>query len=285
MEQRTALITGASDGIGAQAARQLRQDGWQVAVIGRSPDKTLRVARELDAPHYLADFSRLDEVVRLASELRRDFPRIDLLANNAGGMFKRQPPTADGFETTFQVNHLAPFLLTRLLMDRLAESRAKVIATSSVAHRLIGFGFRLKDVPRPRFYSQHQAYGHAKLCNILFTRELHRRCHAQGISAAAFHPGVVATSFAKESRSPMKLIYQTRFLREAMKLRTPAQGADSLLWLAEGEPGRDWQSGQYYADRAPGQLSRQAQDEDLARGLWELSEQLLAPWIHQGEQE
>lgn len=279
MQRRTALITGASDGIGAQAARQLVQDGWQVAVIGRNPAKTRRLADALKAPAYLADFAVLDQVQRLAAELGRDFPRIDLLCNNAGGMFKRQAPTADGFEMTFQVNHLAPFLLTKLLMDSLIRSQAKVISTASVAHRLVGFGFRLKDVANPRFYSQHLAYGHAKLCNILFIKELHRRHHADGISCAAFHPGVVATSFAGESRSPMKLIYRSPLLRRAMRLRTSAQGADTLVWLAQGEPGRDWQSGQYYADRAPDRLSRNAQNEDLARSLWQLSEELLAPWL------
>lgn len=279
MAQKTALITGASDGIGAQAARQLKQDGWQVVVIGRNPDKTRRVARELGAPHHVADFASLQAVRRLADELLRDYPQIDLLCNNAGGMFKKQPPTEDGFELTFQVNHLAPFLLTRLLMPRLIASRASVISTASVAHRLIGFGFNPDRVQRPRFYSQHNAYGHAKLCNILFTRELNRRYGPQGISSAAFHPGVVATSFASESRSPMKLIYRTPWLRRAMKLRSAAEGADTLIWLAEGEPGRDWQPGQYYADRALAPMSKAAQDDALAKELWETSEQLIAPWM------
>lgn len=181
---KTALITGASDGIGEQAAIALKDLGWQVAIIGRNKARTEAVARRLNAPHYLADFAKLSEVKALGAQLLRDFPRIDVLANNAGGMFSKQPLTEDGFEMTFQVNHLAHFLLTRMLMPTLITSRASVINTSSVAHKSIGLLFKLDDVAKPKHYSQHLAYGNAKLANILFTKELHRRYHAQGLNAA-----------------------------------------------------------------------------------------------------
>ena len=136
-EQQTIVITGASDGIGAAAAGQLRALGHQVVVVGRSPEKTAAVAQALNAPSHLADFADLGQVRALAAELLASYPRIDVLANNAGGLFG-QETTKDGFDKTFQVNHLAPFLLTHLLMDRLIESDARVIQTSSAAHRLFG---------------------------------------------------------------------------------------------------------------------------------------------------
>ena len=278
MAGKVALITGASDGIGAQAAQALKAKGWQVAVIGRNRDKTRQVAERLGAPHYVADFTRLEDVAKLAEALKRDWPRVDLLANNAGGIFSRQPPTVDGHEVTFQVNHLAHFLLTRLLLDRLVESGAAVVSTSSVAHRLMGFGFDPENPDRPPFSSQHLAYGNAKLANILFTRELYRRYHGKGLNAAAFHPGVVGSSFARDTHSPMNLVYRTN-LKKLLRVKTSEEGADTLVWLAEGTPGRDWESGGYYALRRPAAVSRKGRDEALARALWEKSEAYCGPFL------
>ncbi len=278
MENRVALITGASDGVGEQAARALAARGWTVGVIGRTESKVHRVADALGMPAYVADFADLKAVRELALRLRDDFPRVDVLANNAGGIFSRQARTVDGHEITHQVNHLAHFLLTRLLMDRLLDRRAAVINTSSVAHQIIGFNFDVNDLDMRRHFSQHLAYGNAKLCNILFSAELHRRYHAAGLSAASFHPGVVATSFAKGTTSPMNLFYHTG-LKRLMGLISPEQGADTLVFLAEGTPGRDWESGRYYARRKEVTPSRKARDAGLARILWEKSEAACAPFL------
>ncbi|MET0422262.1 MAG: SDR family NAD(P)-dependent oxidoreductase, partial [Actinoplanes sp.] len=124
---KTIVITGASDGIGAAAARQLHADGHRVVVVGRSAQKTEAVARGLGADHFIADFTRLEEVRKLAASLDAAYPRIDVLANNAGGVFGERAKTPDGFEKTFQINHLAPYLLTTLLSDKLLASRATVI--------------------------------------------------------------------------------------------------------------------------------------------------------------
>ena len=132
---RTIVITGASDGIGAAAARQLQAEGERVVIVGRSAEKTARVADELGAERHVADFADLAQVRALAAELRAQHDRIDVLANNAGGMFAQREVTVDGFEKTFQVNHLAGFLLTNLLRDVLVESRASVIQTASVDDR------------------------------------------------------------------------------------------------------------------------------------------------------
>lgn len=268
---RTVVVTGAGGGIGAAAARQLAAGGHRVVVVGRSPGPTAAVAAEIGAPHHLADFADLAQVRRLADELRA-YGRIDVLANNAGGIFGDPTPTVDGFEQTFQVNHLAPYLLTTRLLDVLIASRASVIQTSSIGARLFGH-LDLDDLGHERGFSAQLAYGSAKLANILLTTELHRRFHGAGLSAAAFHPGIVATGFAARSPSPMRRLY-TGVARRFMT--TPERGADQLVWLASGRPGTDWRSGVYYERRRPARrVNPQARDAELARGLWERSAELL----------
>ena len=271
MTARTVIITGASDGIGAVAARQLAQRGDRVVVVGRSPVKTHAVAAELGADAFVADFARLDDVRDLAAALLERYPRIDVLANNAGGILGRREITVDGNEKTFQVNHLAPFLLTNLLLGRLEESEATVINTSSVANSRFA-RFDIDDVQSERGYSENRAYGNAKLANILFTTELHKRSFDRGISTAAFHPGIVATNFASNSTSFMRLIYRTAF---KLFLIPPEQGADTLVWLATAAPGIDWVSGAYYDKRQIARANPQAYDTALAAQLWELSADLV----------
>ncbi|MFT4111005.1 SDR family NAD(P)-dependent oxidoreductase [Propionicimonas sp.] len=272
MSGRTIVITGASDGVGAAAARQLARRGERVVIVGRSPEKTAAVARELGAPAHVADYASLAQVRRLAAELEDAYPRIDVLANNAGGIMGPRRVTEDGNELTFQVNHLAGFLLTGLLMDRLIASEASIVQTSSMAARAFG-RIDLDDLQNARRYSPQAAYGAAKLANILFTRELHRRHHADGIAAVAFHPGVVATNFAASARTPMRLAYHSP-LKHLFTI-SPERGADQLVWLAEGVPGATWQPGLYYEKRRPARSAAQADDADLARRFWDASEQLL----------
>lgn len=272
MTGRTIIITGASDGIGAAAARELTLGGDRVVIVGRSPSKTEAVAAELGADFFVADFADLEQVRALAAQLLERYPRIDVLANNAGGIMGARESTVDGHEKTFQVNHLAPFLLTTLLIDRLVESQASVIQTSSAANSLFG-KIDLDDLDAEKKYSANKAYGDAKLANILFTMELHRRYHDQGISTAAFHPGVVATSFSTSSTSIMRLVYKTPLKRF---LLSPEQGADTLVWLATTRPGTDWASGRYYEKRSITGANRQAYDPELAAGLWERSEAMVS---------
>ncbi|GGK29170.1 short-chain dehydrogenase [Deinococcus malanensis] len=271
MSGRTIVITGASDGIGAQAARQLVRSGEHVVLVGRSPQKTRVLAAELRAPYHLADFTRLDDVRALAASLET-YGRIDILMNNAGGVMGPRETTPDGLEKTLQVNHLAPFLLTNLLLDRRSADRRVVLNTSSAANRLFS-RLDLTDLELTRGYNPNRAYGNAKLANILFTRELHRRYHAQGLSTAAFHPGAVATNFASESSSLMRLIYRTPLRR--LLLITPEQGTDTMLWLANGTPGVDWQSGQYYDRRKVGAVHPIADNPVLAQMLWDQSAQMV----------
>ncbi|GAA2234500.1 SDR family oxidoreductase [Promicromonospora sukumoe] len=274
MTSKTIVITGASDGIGAAGARRLHQDGHNVVVVGRSPQKTRAIAHELGADSFVADFATLGEVRELAAALDARYPVIDVLVNNAGGIFGDRTRTVDGFEKTFQVNHLAPFLLTQLLLDTLIASSATVIQTSSSGARLFG-KLAIEDLNHNKDFTPQLAYGTVKLENILFTKELHRRYNGQGVSAAAFHPGAVATSFATESDSFMRRIYSSRLGRALMV--SPEKGANQMVWLAESRPGADWHSGTYYEGRKPARRNNpQALDMDLARQLWDRSEQLLA---------
>lgn len=274
-QPKTVVITGASDGIGAAAAARLSAQGHRVLVVGRSPEKTARVAERVRAAgSFVADFARLDEVERLAGELLGAADRIDVLANNAGGLFgKDRELTVDGHEKTNQVNYLAPFLLTRLLLPRLLESRATVVNTSSLGHRIATLSAQDPDLDAVHGYRAATAYGNSKLADLLFARELDRRHRADGLAAASFHPGVIGSNFSQDSSSAMSLAYRTplkRFMPDS------DAGADTLVWLAESVPGEDFGSGTYFARRRPAPVSARAQDSLLAQRVWEAAEQALA---------
>lgn len=279
MARKTIVITGASDGIGAAAARALKSAGHTVVIVGRSPEKTQAVARELDAPFFVADFADLSQVRELGAALGEAYPRIDVLANNAGGIFGERVPTRDGFEKTLQVNHLAPFLLTNLLLDNLIASGATVINTSSAAARLYG-SLNIDDLGNDLKYSANKAYGDAKLANILFTRELHRRYHDDGLASVAFHPGVVATNFASDTSSYMRFFYRTP-LRRLIGLNADA-GAQTLVWLAETEADQDWRPGEFYEGRRISRTNPQADDAGLAHDLWEASAAMVGLLAREG---
>ncbi len=262
---KTIIITGASDGIGAEAARQLTALGHKVVIVGRSKEKTTAIASELQVPFFVADFADLQQVRKLASNVIKDYPHIDVLVNNAGGIMGKRQLTVDGHEKTFQVNHLAPFLLTNLLLPVLISSRTSILNTSSVANKLFGH-INIEDLEAVNNYSPNKAYGDSKLANILFTKELHRRYQKVGISAVAFHPGNVATNFSADSTSALRFLYRTPLRR--LFLISPKQGADNLVWLATSN---QWQSGAYYDKRQVTEPNEQANDQVLARQLWERS--------------
>ncbi len=280
---KTIIITGASDGIGAAAARRLGRDGHEVVVVGRALEKTRAVADELGAAWHLADFADLSQVRELAGELLVAHPRIDVLANNAGGMMDERRLTVDGYERTFQVNHLAPFLLTELLMPALIAGSATVIQTASVAARLFA-RFDVDDLQNADAYTALRAYGNAKLANILFTAELQRRYGHRGVSAVAFHPGVVATGFAGETNHVLRRIYHGPLRR--LFTTSPEKGADQLVWLAEGSAESTFVPCAYYESRRIStKLNTQAHDAGLARELWDSSEPMSRPFrkIHSQE--
>jgi NAD(P)-dependent dehydrogenase (short-subunit alcohol dehydrogenase family) len=270
---KTVIITGASDGIGAAAARALNGLGANVVIVGRSPEKTERIAGELHVPYYLADFSKFEDVRTLAAQIRKDHGHIDVLANNAGGVMGRHRQlTVDGNEMTIQIDHLSPFLLTNLLMDILIASRATIVNTASTANSFSGT-LDLDDMKLGHGYSKFSAYGKAKLMNILFAKELTTRFGGKGINAASFHPGVVATNFSASSGGFVGFFYKS-FLNRM--LLSPAKGADTLIWLATSKPGSDWISGEYYAKRKVSTADSQAYNTKLAHDLWETSLRIIA---------
>jgi NAD(P)-dependent dehydrogenase (short-subunit alcohol dehydrogenase family) len=272
---KTIVITGASDGIGAAAARQLADSGHRLLLVGRSAEKTRAVADDTGAEALTADFARLDDVRALAGridDLLGD-DGLDVLANNAGGIFGDRTPTVDGHEKTIQVNHLAPFLLTNLLLPRLLRSRGAVINTSSVGHRLFG-DLDVDDLDNERRFSANKAYGDAKLANVLFAKSLHTRFHADGLSAVAFHPGTVRTNFAADSSSLMRLIYRS-FLGRLI-LTGVEEGGSILRWFIEGTPDETWFSGAYYDERTlSNRVNPQVDDPALAEALWQKSAELV----------
>jgi NAD(P)-dependent dehydrogenase (short-subunit alcohol dehydrogenase family) len=264
---RTIVITGASDGIGAAAARRIRQRGDNVVVIGRSQSKTATVAAELDADHFVVDFADLSQVRALAQKLSSQYPRIDVLLNNAGGMSTKICVTPDGYEQTYQVNYLAPFLLTTQLMEVLLESRATIVNTTSSSHKLI-FRATVDDLEDTAKRRPSTAYALTKLAIVLFTRELHRRNHAGGLSVATIHPGYVASNFGHASGSRF-LVFMQRNTPTERFTSTTDEGADQLVWLASSTPGVDWTPGEYYSKHKVAKASRLANNPRLAAELWE----------------
>lgn len=272
MRGQTVVITGASSGIGAEAARRLADLGATVAVVGRSAEKTASVARACGGQAHLADFTRLGDVRRLAEELLAAYEQIDVLANNAGAIFMTRAVSEDGFELTFQVNYLAPFLLTSLLLPRLTSNPAgaRVINTGSNAYK--GARLDLDDLDGGRRgRSQRQAYGESKLATILFTSELARRTKGTGVTTAAFHPGLIVTDVGRDSP----------FFHHAMNswfgrlvFADPGAGAKPLLHLATASP--DSCNGLYFSrlkQETPG--NPQARDPEMARRLWDRTAELI----------
>ncbi len=273
---KTILITGASDGIGAASARQLAARGHRLLITGRSKEKIDAVARETGATAFVADYARLDDVRRLADDVRAhlDGAGLDVLANNAGGIFGDPTKTVDGNEKTFQVNHLAPFLLTELLMEELtAGAGASVINNSSVGHRLFG-RIDLDDLDNDAKFSANKTYGDAKLANILHARGLQSRYGSRGISAVAFHPGNVATNFASETTSVLRFVYRTPLKK--LNLISVDKGGATLTWFIEGTAGNTWTAGAYYDERRlTTKVNPQVHDDALVDGLWARSEALV----------
>jgi NAD(P)-dependent dehydrogenase (short-subunit alcohol dehydrogenase family) len=265
------VLTGATRGIGQAAAVELASRGADVVLVGREPERVQAVAAEVEAAgggapvqQHVADLTLMSDVRALAEELRGRHDHIDVLANNAGALFASRQVTSEGFERTFALNHLAPFLLTNLLRDRLAGGR--VIATTSDAHE--EGRLDLDDLQSERSYAAMKVYGTSKLCNILFTRELAKR--APELHANCFHPGTVRTGFGKNENGIWKVLTTVG----APFFRSPARGARSLVWLALSEDTAGL-TGEYVHDEKVVEPSAQAQDEGLALGLWERSAELV----------
>jgi NAD(P)-dependent dehydrogenase (short-subunit alcohol dehydrogenase family) len=273
---KTCLVTGATSGIGKVTATALAAQGAEVVIIGRNAPKTEATARQIrvqtgnDAVHFLlADFSDLSQVRALVAAYQKQFSRLDVLVNNAGAFFNARHVTPYGVEATFLVNHLAPFLLTNLLLETVqASAPARIVNVASDAN---AYGtLDLDDLTFRRFYFGFQAYARSKLANVLFTYELSRRLQGRGVTVNALHPGHVATD-----------IFSTDFsifgpaLKKLMSWfsLTPEQGADNSIYLASA-PEVEGVTGKYFVQRQPAPSAPLSYDEKLARQLWEVSEKL-----------
>ncbi len=275
MSKKTGVVTGASAGVGKAAAKMLLEQGWRVIGIGRDAARCATAEAEIggDFTMLRADFSLLSEVARVAREIADLTPKVDALLNNAGGVCAERIVTPEGHEATFASNHLAPFLLTKLLMPQLkAAGRARVVAVSSTGHEHCP-GIKWDDLTYSDSFVGGAAYCHAKLANVLFARELARREGANGIISHSMHPGVVDSNFASHCEPDM------RAYMESIKDRsvTPEHAAETLVWLASAEEAGQ-STGLYWHDKQPLDPSPVAQDAEDARRLWDVSEKLVSSY-------
>jgi NAD(P)-dependent dehydrogenase (short-subunit alcohol dehydrogenase family) len=277
---RTVVVTGGNSGIGKEAAVVLATMGAQVVVAARNRSKGESALAEINSRsgNDSAELADLDlastaSIRAFADGFLRSHERLDVLLNNAGLTLRKRSETADGFETTFGVNHLGHFLLTALLRDRLvASAPARVVNVASGAHRYARHGLDFDDLMSTKRYRPFITYGRSKLANILFTRELARRLDGTGVTANALHPGFVASNFARDGDTG-------RLGNIAMVLGSPfaispAKGAQTSVFLASS-PTVEGVTGQYFAKCALATTSAAATDDDAARRLWTVSEQLL----------
>jgi len=275
MKGKTVVITGANSGIGFETSIALAKMGAKVFMVARNPklgQDALALVRERSSNKnvelMLCDFSSLSNVRKLAEEIIKKCPRLDVLVNNAGKTFGTRSVTAYGFEWTFGVNHLAPFLLTNLLLPLLKKSApARVVNTASLAHTFGHINF--EDIMAEKKYAEMTAYAQSKLANVLFSAELSKRLAGTGVTSNSLHPGVVSTQFAAAGGVFSKLFY--RWFKFIMK--TPAQGAKTTIYLASS-PDVEGISGKYFSNCKVAKPSKEGRDDSVAKRLWDLSEKL-----------
>ena len=280
MEGKTCLITGSTSGIGKEIAIGLAKMKANVILVGRNKAKCEAAIEEIcrnvstvsnknRVSYLLADLSSQASIHQLANKFLESYGNLNILINNAGVFLSRRVTTVDNIEYTFAVNHLAPFLLTNLLFERIkASSPSRIITTSSVAHRGAYINFDNLQFERGR-YNGVEAYRQSKLANILFTKELARRSIGSGVTSNCFHPGGVRTNLVQSNPWYYRLIWAiiNPFLV------SPKKGADTAIYLASSAKVAEI-SGKYFVNRKPVRLSELADDYDTAARLWKISEEL-----------
>ena len=277
MTGKTVVITGGTGGIGRATAVGLAALGARVAITGRDRVRAeaaaASIARETGNPAidvFVADMSSQAEIHRLAAEILASYPRLDVLVNNVGGFWSHRHVTADGLERTFALNHLAPFLLTSLLLERLKSSApARVVTVASAAQGMGSIDFA--DLMGEQKYSGQSAYNQSKLANVMFTYELARRLDGSGVTATVLHPGMTNTAFSAEdpSRAFAPLVALMRPF-----MRKPAKGAETPIYLASS-PAAAGVSGKYFADRVAKESNKSSYDRAITERLWDVSADLV----------
>jgi retinol dehydrogenase-14 len=277
MTGKTVLITGGTGGIGRATAIRLAAMGARVGIAGRELGRTQRAAAEIASESgngivdaFGADMSSQAEVRRLASDVLAAYPRLDVLINNVGGFWSHRRVTADGLERTFALNHLAPFLLTSLLLDRLiASAPARIVTVASAAQSMGTIAF--DDLMGEHRYPGQQAYNQSKLANVMFTYELARRLTGTGVTATALHPGMTNTSFSAEDPSRV-FAPLVAVMRPFMK--KPERGADTPVYLASSLAAEGL-TGQFFANRESKQSNESSYDTETTARLWRVSAGLV----------
>lgn len=278
MNGKTVLVTGANAGIGKAACVALAKMGAHVVMVARDKARGEAALAEVKSASgssqvdlLLADLSSQQAVRQLADEFKRKYARLDVLLNNAGAITSERKVTVDGLEFQFALNHLGYFLLTQLLLDVLKTSApARIVNVSSGAH--MGGRINFDDLQMAQRYNSFGAYAQSKLANVLFTYELARRLHDAKVTVNALHPGGVRTNFGKDgdTRGVMRVVFDL-FLGIAGI--SPEQGADTPVYLASS-PDVAGVTGKYFEKRKAIASSKASYDEDVAKRLWQMSEQL-----------
>jgi retinol dehydrogenase-12 len=275
LEGKVFLMTGATEGIGKAAAHEFARRGAVLVLVGRNREKSERVVQELETASgnehielLLGDMSRIADVRAVADRFRASHDRLDVLVNNAGALFLEYRTSEDGIEMTFALNHMAYFVLTTALLDLLRRTPgSRVVSTSSGAHHMSRMD--LATIATRNGKAGLGAYADSKLANILFTRELARRLGSQS-TASCFHPGFVQSGFYSSNRGGTAWLFKTL---ASMFARTPEKGAETLVWAATSAEAAG-SSGEYFQDCKRARTAKLATDDELAKGLWELSEKL-----------
>jgi NAD(P)-dependent dehydrogenase (short-subunit alcohol dehydrogenase family) len=277
MAGKVVLITGGSGGIGKATAIGLATMGARVGITGRDLARAEQAAADIRAASgnpavdaFAADMTSQAEVRRLAAAVLNAYLRLDVLVNNVGGFWAHRHPTTDGLERTFALNHLAPFLITNLLLDRLkASAPARIVTVSSGAQSMGRIDF--DDLQGARNYSGQRAYNQSKLANVMFTNELARRLEGTGVTATSVHPGVVRTNFGAEDQAWFFSVI-SRVVRPLLK--TPAQRAETPIFLASS-PDLGGVTGKFFAKRKPKTANRVAYNTEMTARLWQVSADLF----------
>jgi retinol dehydrogenase-14 len=278
MRGKTVLVTGATNGIGRATAQALAAQGAHVVVVGRDPGRTRRAAQEVaqvassgPAEPIVADLSLMADVRRVADQFLGSHDRLDVLVDNVGALFATRQLTSEGLERTFALNHLCPYLLTRLLLPAVRRATGRVVVVSSAAHRRSRVD--IGDLQSERAGvgpGGFGAYGRSKQMNVLFTYELARREQASGVTANAMHPGMVASGFGHNNG----VLYSAALTLARPLLRTPEQGADTVVYLALS-PDVAGVTGRYFHDRRPVRSAPPTYDTVLQAELWQASARLV----------